>query len=66
LVNAIEGLLSLSKPVNPETDIRLSSQIGWQFTEDLKLQTGLEHRLEAFNLKAKHYLFILTTAVLKI
>lgn len=66
LVNAIEGLLSVSKPDNPETDIRISTQIGWQFTEDLKLQTGLEHRLEAFNLKAKHNLFVLTTAVLKI
>ncbi|MEW4923311.1 DUF2490 domain-containing protein [Algibacter sp. 2305UL17-15] len=66
LVNAVEGLLSLSKPDLPETDIRISSQIGWQITEALKLQTGLEHRLEAFNLTAKHYLFVLTSAVLRI
>ncbi|XMO88385.1 DUF2490 domain-containing protein [Algibacter sp. AS12] len=66
LTNAIEGLLSLSKAYKPETDIRISSQIGWLITEALKLQTGLEHRYEAFNLKAKHNLFVLTSAVLRI
>lgn len=66
LVSTLEGLLSLSKPDNPETDIRLSSQIGWQINEKLKLQTGIEHRLEAFNLVAKNSLFVLTSAILKI
>lgn len=66
LVNAVEGLLSLSKPDKPETDIRISSQIGWQINKKLKLQTGLEHRLETFNLVAKNFLFVLTSAVLKI
>lgn len=66
MVNVVEGLLSLSKPDKPETDIRMSSHIGWQITEKLKLQAGLEHRLEAFNLKANNLLFVLTTAVLKI
>ncbi|MFD2725061.1 DUF2490 domain-containing protein [Hyunsoonleella rubra] len=66
LVSAIEGLLSLSKPDNPETDIRVSSQIGWQMNEALKLQLGLEHRWEALNLVSKHNLFVLTGAVLKI
>ncbi|TBN03344.1 DUF2490 domain-containing protein [Hyunsoonleella flava] len=66
LVNAVEGLLSFSKTEPPETDIRVSSQIGWQVYEKLKLQIGLEHRAEAFNLATKHYLFVLTTAVLRI
>ncbi|MFV9549817.1 DUF2490 domain-containing protein [Algibacter sp. PT7-4] len=66
LVSATEGLLSLSKTDKPETDIRISSQIGWQISQKLKLQTGLEHRLEAFNLKAKNNLYILSSAVLKI
>ncbi|MEP3838201.1 MAG: DUF2490 domain-containing protein [Algibacter sp.] len=66
LTSAIEGLLSLSKPSKPETDIRISSQIGWLITKALKLQTGLEHRYEAFNLKAKNNLFVLTSAVLRI
>ncbi|GAA4965720.1 hypothetical protein GCM10023315_13570 [Algibacter aquimarinus] len=66
LVSATEGLLSLSKPDKPETDLRISTQIGWQITESLKLQTGLEHRLEAFNLVAKNNLFVLTSAIFKI
>ncbi|MGC6431915.1 MAG: DUF2490 domain-containing protein [Jejuia sp.] len=66
MVNAVEGLLSVSEPDRPETDIRLSSQIGWQISEKLKLQAGLEHRLEAFNLEAKNFLFLLTSAVVKI
>ena len=66
MVNALEGLLSLSKPSKPETDIRTSTQIGWQINEKLKLQTGLEHRLETFNKKAEHKLFVLTSAVVKL
>ena len=66
LTSALEGLLSLSETEKPETDIRLTTQIGWQITEDIKLQTGLEHRLEAFNLAAKNNLFILTSATLNI
>ncbi|GGD22275.1 DUF2490 domain-containing protein [Hyunsoonleella pacifica] len=66
LVSSSESLLSLSKFIKPEIDIRLSSQIGWQITEQLKLQTGLEYRLGAFNLEASHQVFLLTTGVLKI
>lgn len=66
LVSSIEGLLSVSKREKPETDIRLSTQIGWQITEGVKIQTGLEHRLEAFNSKGKNNLFVLTSALLKI
>ncbi len=66
LVNTVEALLSLSQPDKPETDIRIATQIGWQVNEELKLQIGLEHRLESFNLEAKNNLFVLTTVVLKI
>ncbi len=66
LVSSAEGLLSLSKPDKPETDIRLSAQIGWQATGSVKLQTGVEHRIEAFNVMAKNNLFVLTSVFLKI
>ena len=66
LVNTIEGLLSLTDSEKPETDMRIACQIGWQISEDLKLQTGLEHRFEAFNLAVKNNLFVLTSAILKI
>ncbi len=65
-VGSIEGLLSLSKHDAPEIDYRTTAQIGWQLTEDLKLQTGLEYRLEAFNIKAENSIFILTSAILRI
>ena len=66
LVNSIEGLLSVNKIAKPETDIRISSQIGWQIAKKIKFQTGLEHRLEAFNLTAKNNLFVLTSALFTI
>jgi len=66
IINAIEGLLSINKARANETDLRFSTQIGWQITQALKLQTGVEHRLEAFNLTAKNNLYLLTSAVLKI
>lgn len=66
LVSTIEGLLSLNNTSKPETDIRVSTQIGWKINPDLKLQAGVEHRYEAFNVLAKNNLFILTSAVLEI
>ena len=63
---ALEGLQSLSKKSKPELDERTTAQIGWQLSDTLKFQTGLEHRGEALNIESKHYLFVLTKAVLKI
>lgn len=65
-ISTTESLLSLSKPAKPEVDLRVTAQIGWQITQNLKLQTGLEHRLEAFNLTTKHNLFLMTSIFLKI
>jgi len=65
-VAALEGLQSLSENQKPELDERTTAQIGWQLTDDLKFQAGLEHRGEALNIESKHYLFLLTEAVLKI
>lgn len=65
-VAAFEGLLSLCEISKPEIDQRTTAQIGWQLSENLKLQTGLEHRFEAFNIKTQNLLFILTSAVLRI
>ncbi|NCO62838.1 MAG: DUF2490 domain-containing protein [Flavobacteriales bacterium] len=65
-VCSVEALLSLSNINAPELDQRTTAQIGWQLTENLKLQTGLEYRLEALNINTQNKLFILTSAVLKI
>jgi hypothetical protein len=66
LIAAVEGLLSLSKDRKPELDERTTVQIGFQLSENLKLQTGLDCRLEAINISTNKILFLLTTAILKI
>lgn len=65
-VAALEGLLSLSEISKPEIDQRTTAQVGWQLSETLKLQTGLEFRFEAFNIKTQNLLFVLTSVILKI
>ncbi|GAA4804282.1 hypothetical protein GCM10023330_08280 [Litoribaculum gwangyangense] len=65
-VSSLEGLLNLSKPDIPEIDQRTTVQIGWQLTENLKLQAGLEYRLESFNVEAQNNLFVLSSGILKI
>ncbi|NJX15348.1 DUF2490 domain-containing protein [Tamlana crocina] len=66
LSTALEVLWSLSKQIRGETDIRVTAQMVWPILNKLGLKAGLEHRMEAFNLKAKHYLFVLTSVSLKI
>ena len=66
LITSMEALLSLSNNAKPEFDHRTTGQIGWLVSKGLKLQTGLEYRFEALNLKTEHLLFVLTTAVLKL
>nr|WP_236778487.1 DUF2490 domain-containing protein [Pseudalgibacter alginicilyticus] len=66
LMSALEGLWSLKEVSAPEIDSRTTIFIGWQLAKTLKFQTGLEHRFEALNISAKNYLFLLTSAILKI
>ncbi len=66
MVMSTEALLSVSNATKPEFDHRTTAQIGWQVSEDLKLQAGLEYRFEAFNIETEQLLFVLTTAILKL
>ena len=66
LIFSTESLWSFTKNVKPFYEQRLTSQIGWQVLESLKLQIGLDYRLEAFNISSIHNLFILTSGILKI
>ena len=66
LVSSMEVLLTQNRAIKSEIDHRTTIQIGWQMSETLKLQTGLEYRFEAFNIDTQHLLFVLTSAVLKI
>lgn len=65
-IGSLEALWSLNKNSKPEFDQRNTAQIGWQLNENLKLQTGLEYRIEAFNIQTEMKLFLLTSAIIKI
>ncbi len=61
-----ESLLSVVKTENPQIDQRFTSQIGWQWTENLKFQAGLEYRFENYNQNTQEILFVLTSVILKL
>jgi hypothetical protein len=65
-VGSTEALLSISKKRKPLLDQRFTTQIGWQINKDLKLQTGLEYRLESYNASSKNFLFVLSSVVCKL
>lgn len=61
-----EVLYSLAKVDKPELDYRITTQLGFLATKNLKLQFGLEYRFEALNLERDQKLHILTSAVIRI
>ncbi|APY12766.1 hypothetical protein BWZ22_05105 [Seonamhaeicola sp. S2-3] len=63
---SLEGLWIVSKNKAPLLDKRTTAKIGWQLSQDLKFETGLEYRLESFNVHTKNYLFLLTGAVCRL
>ncbi|WP_248724862.1 DUF2490 domain-containing protein [Seonamhaeicola sp. ML3] len=65
-IGSTETLLSLSEKRSPLFDQRFTSQIGWQVNQGLKLQSGLEYRLESYNISSKNNLYLLTSAIIKI
>ncbi len=65
-IGSTEALLSLSKKTTPLLDQRFTTQIGWQVSQSLKLQGGLEYRLESYNASTKSFLFVMTSAICKL
>lgn len=61
-----ESLLSVTKTETPQIDQRFATQIGWQWTKNVKFQTGLEYRFEDYNTTTREILFVLTSLILKI
>lgn len=66
LVVNTEFLLSLNKDEKPQLDNRITSLIGYQTSEDLKLQLGLQYRFEDFNNTTDNVLLLLTSAIFKL
>ncbi|GLU43520.1 hypothetical protein Musp01_11440 [Muricauda sp. NBRC 101325] len=66
-VGSIENLLSVAKTTQPQHDIRLTSQLGWKLDENLKLQLGLEYRMEDYTATVpENVLFLYTSAQLSL
>lgn len=66
-IGSFENLLSVSKRNAPQYDSRLTVQLGWQVGPSLKLQAGLEYRLEDYSsIFPQNVLFLLTTAQLSL
>jgi hypothetical protein len=66
LLANLESLVSFSSALPPITDLRTTAQFGWKATKNLVIKTGLEHRLEAYNLRGYNLFFLLTSANLRI
>ncbi len=65
-VASMEALLSQNQNIKSELDHRITAHIGWLISEKLKLQVGLEYRVEALNISTEQKLFILSAVNLKI
>lgn len=66
-VGSFENLLSVAKGTSSQYDVRLSGQIGWQLDHGLKLQAGVEYRMEEFTSGLpQNVVFLLTSAQLSL
>ncbi len=64
-VGSLESLLSLTRGSSSEYDFRANGQFGWQLKKGVKLQLGVEYRLEDYSSVApQHVFFLLTSAQL--
>jgi len=66
-VGSLENLLSVAKNYAPQYDVRLSGQVGWQISQTIKFQTGIEYRMENYTSnQPQNILFLLTSAQLSL
>ncbi len=66
IISSAESLFSASKNRSSILDKRFTVQLGWLLSERVKLQGGLEYRLENFTSKTQHMLFFLTSTVISL
>lgn len=66
-VGSFENLLSVAERNDPEFDIRLVGQVGWQLDGGIKFQLGVEYRMEDYSSSLpQNILFLLTSAQLSL
>lgn len=62
-VGGFENLLSVAKSNLPQYDTRISCQLGWRIQDGLKIQTGIEYRVEDYTSTFPQNVFFLLTSV---
>ncbi|MEX0290299.1 MAG: DUF2490 domain-containing protein [Flavobacteriaceae bacterium] len=62
-VSSFENLLSMERAQEPQHDLRLTLSLGWLINADLKIQSGIEYRLENYTKRTQPILFLLTAAI---
>ncbi|SDQ08604.1 DUF2490 domain-containing protein [Flagellimonas zhangzhouensis] len=66
-VSSVENLWSVARTTQPQFDVRLTSHLGWKLDENLKLQLGLEYRMEDYTaIVPENVLFLYTSAQLSL
>lgn len=66
-VGGFENLLSVAKGNSPQYDTRLNGQVGWQLEHGLKIQVGVEYRMEEYTSGLpQNVVFLLTSAQLSL
>jgi hypothetical protein len=66
LVLTTESLMSIGKGMRPMYDQRLTSQIGWSLPKGLKLQFGIQYRLEDYTQNTEQVFFFLNSLVVSL
>lgn len=66
LVLTTESLLSVGEGIAPMYDQRLTSQIGWSLPKGMKLQFGVEYRVEDYKQNTEHVFFFLNSLVMSL
>ncbi|WP_231555177.1 DUF2490 domain-containing protein [Cellulophaga sp. Hel_I_12] len=64
LVGSTESLLSVAKATRPSFDQRITTHIGYFLSASIKIQAGMEYRLENYNQETERVLFVTSSLIL--
>tara|TARA_R110002051_G_scaffold234092_2_gene295713 strand:+ start:1980 stop:2663 length:684 start_codon:yes stop_codon:yes gene_type:complete len=63
LIGATESLLSVAKSTGPSFDQRITTTIGYFLSAPIKIQAGIEYRLENYNEETEKVLFVTSSLI---
>lgn len=65
-IASTESLLSVGRALAPMYDQRLTSHIGWSLPKGVKLQIGIEYRLQNYSQQTEQVFFFLNSLILSL